>query len=157
MLTASSQLSTAPIILLFFFQSYQPDTLISRNPAHRENRHMVFSEPCTPTWLQPPICSDSFKISHINLLRLPSSGYSFFKVLRSLPVHWYHLFVPIRYHINFGFARVNIVQNNKYQLVHNTETVVSRLTDGKFCGIVKMFGGQFWPPFFYRTARMYRL
>ena len=29
--------------------------------------------------------------------------------LRFLPVHWYHLFVPIRYHKIFGFAIRNIV------------------------------------------------
>ena len=41
--------------------------------------------------------------------------------LRVLPVHWYHLFVSIRYHKKMRFARCNIVQTNENVVVQNTD------------------------------------
>ena len=38
-----------------------------------------------------------------------------------LPVHWYHLFVSIRYHNYINFSRCNIVQSEQLPLVQNTE------------------------------------
>ncbi len=40
---------------------------------------------------------------------------------RSLPVHWYHLFVLIKYHKNFPFARWEIIQIQQIILVQNTD------------------------------------
>ena len=34
------------------------------------------------------------------------------KPFKSLPVHWYHLFVSIRYHKKMAFSRRNIIQSN---------------------------------------------
>ena len=43
------------------------------------------------------------------------------KPFRSLPVHWYHLFVSIRYHNNFLFSRRNFIQINEFIFVQNTD------------------------------------
>ena len=40
---------------------------------------------------------------------------------KSLPVHWYHLFVSIRYHKNNAFARWNTVQMTQKVFVGNTD------------------------------------
>ena len=39
------------------------------------------------------------------------------KPVRVLPVHWYHLFVSIRYHKKKSFARHNIIQTNENVIV----------------------------------------
>ena len=41
--------------------------------------------------------------------------------LRVLPVHWYHLFVSIRYHKKTIFSRRNIVRSNENVIVQNTD------------------------------------
>ena len=41
--------------------------------------------------------------------------------LRVLPVHWYHLFVSIRYHKKTIFSRRNIIQSNENVIVQNTD------------------------------------
>ena len=46
--------------------------------------------------------------------------------LRVLPVHWYHLFVSIRYHNKMHFARCNIVQTNENVVVQNTDLRTKR-------------------------------
>ena len=38
-----------------------------------------------------------------------------------LPVHWYHLFVSIRYHKKMIFSRHNIIQTNENVIVQNTD------------------------------------
>ena len=39
----------------------------------------------------------------------------------NLPVHWYHLFVSIRYHKNICFSRWDIGQIDGFSFVQNTE------------------------------------
>ena len=43
-----------------------------------------------------------------------------------LPVHWYHPFLPIRYHKKTGFARWKIVQIKQKVIVQNTESHIRR-------------------------------
>ena len=50
------------------------------------------------------------------------SGRNFCRnLLRVLPVHWYHLFVSIRYHKKIAFSRRNIIQSDGNAIVQNTD------------------------------------
>ena len=51
----------------------------------------------------------SIYISHMESFENLYSGLRFSYLGLILPVHWYHLFVPIRYHEIFRFSRRNIV------------------------------------------------
>ena len=45
----------------------------------------------------------------------------FLKLFKDLPVHWYHLFVSIRYHKKINFASLNNIQIAQNAIVQNTD------------------------------------
>ena len=77
--------------------------------------------------------------------------------LEDLRVHWYHLFVSIRYHKFLHFAICNVVQSKQNALVQNTEihrqsTYVSWQTGSTFV-IVSLKAGRFDRLFFAYGSR----
>ena len=56
----------------------------------------------------------------MDLKALPVDPF-FLSDLKSLPVHWYHLFVSIKYHISDRFAICNIIRIRRTKMVQNIE------------------------------------
>ena len=76
---------------------------------------------------------------------------------RSLPVHWYHLFVSIRYHKFSRFSIPNIVQTNEALFVKNIDLYISAIflywLLGKYLIWWSCWGG-FSAPFLCASWRM---